>query len=91
LTKARRRETVEYTRRHYGKATAHQEPKVIVEHYSVNPTAQGVFDTFARDVRDVELHELPGVCSHFVVDRDGTIFQLVPLGLIAATPSASTT
>jgi beta-N-acetylhexosaminidase len=23
------------------------------------------------------LHELPGVCSHFVVDSDGTIFQLV--------------
>jgi N-acetyl-anhydromuramyl-L-alanine amidase AmpD len=28
---------------------------------------------------DVELHERPGVCAHFVVDRDGTIYQLVSL------------
>ena len=28
------------------------------------------------------LHELPNVCSHFVIDRDGTIHQLVPLGLM---------
>ena len=28
---------------------------------------------------NAELHELPGLCSHFIVDRDGTIFQLAPL------------
>ena len=28
---------------------------------------------------DPELHELPGTCSHFVVDTDGTIHQLVSL------------
>ena len=32
---------------------------------------------FAADVPDAELHELPGTCAHFVVDRDGTIYQLV--------------
>ena len=29
---------------------------------------------------DPELHERPGTCSHFAVGRDGTIWQLVPLG-----------
>jgi beta-N-acetylhexosaminidase len=48
----------------------------------VTPTVQAVRDTFAADEPDVELHELPGVCSHFVVDRDGTIYQLVSLRLI---------
>ena len=37
-----------------------------------------MFDTFSRNAPDLELHELPGVCSHFVIDRDGTIYRLVP-------------
>ena len=45
-----------------------------------SPTASSsAYDTFAADVPDVELHELPGVCAHFVVDKDGTIYQLVAL------------
>ena len=30
---------------------------------------------------DPELQQLPGTCAHFVVDTDGTIYQLVPLGV----------
>jgi beta-N-acetylhexosaminidase len=41
-----------------------------------------VFRTFANDSPDVELHELPGVCSHYVIDRDGTIYKLVSLKLM---------
>ena len=68
-----------YARRHYGIDDYRlRKPKVIVEHYTVTDTFQPVFDTFAPNAPDVELHELPGVCSHFVVDRDGTIYQLVP-------------
>ncbi|MEA2448959.1 MAG: hypothetical protein QOG63_891, partial [Thermoleophilaceae bacterium] len=40
------------------------------------------FNTFAPDVPDAELHELPGTCAHFVVDSDGTIYQLVPLSIM---------
>src|SRR6185312_8777590 len=40
------------------------------------------FETFARDVPDVELHELPGLCAHFVIDGNGVIHQLVSLRLI---------
>jgi N-acetyl-anhydromuramyl-L-alanine amidase AmpD len=55
---------------------------VIVEHVTVSTTFSSVFNTFAADVPDPELHELPGTCSHFVVDRRGRIHQLVPLGLM---------
>jgi beta-N-acetylhexosaminidase len=72
-----------YARRHYGLNTAAlRDPKVIVEHITASSTYSSAYNTFARDVPDVELHELPGVCSHFVIDRDGTIHQLVPLRLM---------
>ena len=29
-----------------------------------------------------ELGELPGTCAHFIVDTDGTIYQLVPLAIM---------
>jgi N-acetylmuramoyl-L-alanine amidase len=79
---ARRQETAAYSARHYGSAETRLDPKVIVEHYTVTPTAQATFDIFAKDVPDVELRELPGLCSHFIVDRDGTIYQLVPVSMI---------
>ncbi len=78
----RRSETIAYSAGHYGTPTAHLNPKVIVEHYTASSTASSAFNTFAGDRADVELHELPGVCSHFLIDRDGTIYQLVPLTLI---------
>jgi beta-N-acetylhexosaminidase len=78
----RRREMAAYSRRHYGKRTARlTNPHVIVEHYTANDSFPATWNTFAADVPDVELHELPGVCAHFVIDADGTIFELVPLRL----------
>jgi beta-N-acetylhexosaminidase len=72
-----------YAQRHYGiDSYALSHPRVIVEHVAVAATAAAVKATFAADVADPELHELPGVCSHFVIDRDGTIHQLVPLSLM---------
>jgi N-acetylmuramoyl-L-alanine amidase len=72
-----------YARRHYGiDSYLLKEPHVIVEHYTATSTFQPAWNTFARDVADVELHELPGVCAHFIVDRDGTSYQLVPLGIM---------
>jgi beta-N-acetylhexosaminidase len=55
---------------------------VIVEHYTETPSAQGAIDIFSSDAPDTELHERPGLCAHYVIDRDGTIYQLVPLGLM---------
>ena len=76
----RRAETAAYARRHYGVSTWRLErPKVIVEHYTASETFASAYSTFAADSPDSELHELPGTCAHFVIDRDGTIYQLVSL------------
>jgi len=79
----RKNETAAYAKRHYGIDSYRlKNPNVIVEHITVTSTFSAVFNTFAPDKPDVELHELPGLCSHFVIDRDGTIYQLVPLGIM---------
>lgn len=78
----RRAEMANYALRHYGIHSWHLNPKVIVEHVSVAPSFAAVYATFAHDTPDPELHQLPGDCSHFVVDRDGTIYQLVPLNVM---------
>jgi beta-N-acetylhexosaminidase len=72
-----------YAQRHYGVSTYRlTSPHVIVEHWTAGPSFQSAYDIFANDVPDVELHELPGVCAHFVIDTDGTIYQLVPLEIM---------
>ena len=76
----RRAEMRAYARRHYGLNTALlKNPKVIVEHVTVTSTFSAAWNTFAADVPDQELHELPGTCAHFVIDRAGRIHQLVSL------------
>ena len=76
----RRAEMTQYAARHYGLHTWRLEhPKVIVEHYTASDSFSSAWNTFANDAPDSELHELPGTCAHFVIDRDGTIYQLVPL------------
>ena len=77
---ARRAETAAYARRHYGiDSWRLRSPHVIVEHYTATTTFAPVWSTFAADTPDPELGEKPGTCAHFVVDTDGTIYQLVPL------------
>jgi beta-N-acetylhexosaminidase len=82
----RKAEMTAYVRRHYGsfmKPTWRLiDPHVIVIHYTDSPSFSSTYNTFAADVPDPELHELPGTCAHFVVDRAGTIHQLVPLGIM---------
>jgi N-acetyl-anhydromuramyl-L-alanine amidase AmpD len=69
-----------YSLRHYGQRTWRlRHPHVIVEHVAQAGTAAAVHNTFAPDVPDVELHELPNVCSHFVISSSGRIFRLVNL------------
>jgi N-acetylmuramoyl-L-alanine amidase len=79
----RKAEMAAYSQRHYGLDSYKlSNPHVIVEHYTVTPSFSATYDTFAPDVPDVELHELPNVCSHFVIDTDGAIYQLVSLALM---------
>jgi N-acetylmuramoyl-L-alanine amidase len=73
----RRAEMAQYAARHYGIHSYVLHPKVIVEHYTASTSFASAYNTFAADVADAELHQLPGVCAHFIIDRDGTIYQLV--------------
>ncbi len=76
----RKREMAAYSERHYGEHTWRlTHPRVIVEHMSEASSVGADFNTFADDVPDVELHELPQVCAHFVVGSSGRIFQMVNL------------
>jgi N-acetylmuramoyl-L-alanine amidase len=77
----RKQETAAYSLRHYGSAGWRlTNPHVIVEHYTAGGTFSSTWNTFAADAPDPELNERPGDCAHFVVDTDGTIYQLVSLG-----------
>ncbi|MBN1529735.1 MAG: DUF2817 domain-containing protein [Thermoleophilaceae bacterium] len=79
----RKAEMRAYARRHYG-IDDHRlrRPRVIVEHHTATSTFAPVFNTFASDAPDVELGELPGVCAHFVIDRDGSVYRLVPTSIM---------
>jgi beta-N-acetylhexosaminidase len=78
----RKAQMTAYVRRHYGsfmKPTWRLiHPHVIVIHYTEG-SYSSTFNTFASDVPDAELHELPATCAHFVIDSGGVIHQLVSL------------
>jgi N-acetylmuramoyl-L-alanine amidase-like protein len=78
----RRAEMASYAKKHYGIDSWMLHPRAIVEHVTATGSFSSVYNTFARDVPDAELHELPGTCAHFVIDRDGTIYQLVALNIM---------
>lgn len=74
----RRRQMARYSKRHYGERQWRLiDPQVIVEHYTDGTSWQSAWNYFAANSR--HLGELPGVCSHFIIDTDGTIYQVVPL------------
>ncbi len=74
----RERQTAGYSLRHYGRrAWRLTDPKVIVEHYTAGNSFDSAWNYFAANER--HMGEMPGVCAHFIVDADGTIYQLVNL------------
>jgi beta-N-acetylhexosaminidase len=79
---ARLAEMTAYARRHYGIESHVLHPRAIVEHVTATSSFSSAYNTFAADVPDGELHQLPGTCAHFIVDRDGTIYQLVRLDVM---------
>ena len=76
----RKRQMAAYSRRHYGdREWRLTDPQVIVEHYTDGTSFDSAWNTFAAD--SPHLGELPGTCAHFIIDTDGTIYQLVNLGI----------
>jgi hypothetical protein len=75
----RRQEMAAYSLRHYGQATIVLRPHVIVIHFTAGPSYESAHSVFVQDVPNTG--ELPGVVSHFVIDKDGTIYQQLPTDL----------
>jgi len=74
----RKRQTAGYSRRHYDlRGWKLDAPEVIVEHYTDGNSFTSAWNHFAANGR--HLGEKPGVCTHFIIDTDGTIYQLVAL------------
>ena len=77
----RKAEMASYAEKHYGIHSWRLHPKVIVEHYTAAKLLRGV-EHLRREHADPELGELPGTCAHFIVDRNGRIYQLVRLNVM---------
>jgi N-acetylmuramoyl-L-alanine amidase len=75
----RQRETAAYCKRHYGLNTALLYPKVIVLHFTAGNDWKAAWNLFANDVPDGVFGELPAAVSHFIIDQNGVIHQLIPL------------
>jgi N-acetyl-anhydromuramyl-L-alanine amidase AmpD len=82
--------SLQYLQEHYGLAEASPAivPRMIVLHYTVIPTMQGTYATFyppyLPDTRpDISNAGNLNVSAHFLVDRDGTIYRLMPETLMA--------
>jgi beta-N-acetylhexosaminidase len=78
----RRAEMAKYAEKHYGIDSWRLHPKVIVEHYTASNSFSAAWNAFAANSPDPELHELPGDCAHFIIDRNGRIYQLVRLDVM---------
>jgi N-acetylmuramoyl-L-alanine amidase len=76
--RTRLKQMAAYSKRHYGTAAWRlSDPAVVVEHITGGTSFSGAWNTFASNAK--HLGEFPGTCAHFIVDTDGTIYQLVPL------------
>jgi N-acetylmuramoyl-L-alanine amidase len=75
---ARKRQMARYSKRHYGERTYElTDPQVVVEHYTDGTSFDSAWNHFAAN--GTHLGEKPGVCAHFLIDTEGTIYQLVNL------------
>ena len=82
--------TLEYMAQRYGIIQEEPaiDPKIIVLHWTVFPTLEQAFEAFKSptlpDYRpDIEGISGLNVSSHFMVDRDGTIYRLMPEKVMA--------
>ncbi|HEX3765099.1 MAG TPA: peptidoglycan recognition family protein [Kofleriaceae bacterium] len=77
--------TLEYRRQHSDPDARDItiEPKVIVLHYTAGGSAKSTFEYFSGNHMEAARSQLAAagdvnVSSHFLVDRDGTIYRLMP-------------
>lgn len=74
-TKLREKLTLEYSALHYGKETVEIVPKAVVVHWTATKDFSSVYRYFYDEkMSDGTLN----VASHFLVDRNGTVYRLTP-------------
>jgi len=80
FTQKRRNQMKWYSNRHYGDYTeVLSDPQVIVRHFTTSHQMMDAWWYFAGNTP--ARGERPGVCSHFILDTDGTIYQVMPLDI----------
>lgn len=67
--------TREYAQLHYGKDTTTIVPQAVVLHWTAGPTWESAYYTFYPAAR---ADGTVNVSSQFIVDRDGTVYRLMP-------------
>ncbi len=79
LTEYRKKLAREYSLMHYGEPSDTIVPQAIVIHWTASDTWESAYNHFYGEeaVRDRE-YGLLNPASHFLVDRDGTIYRLTP-------------
>jgi N-acetylmuramoyl-L-alanine amidase len=79
----RKAQTAAYNKRHYHQDTWKlTNPKLVVLHHTSGADWQSAWNTFANNTAYTSIPghpEKPGVAAHFIVDKDGTIYQCLPL------------
>ena len=74
----RKAQMADYSRHHYHQHTWKlTDPKVVVLHHTDGANWQSAWSTFANNT--AYNNEKPGVSAHFIVGKDGTIYQCLPL------------
>jgi len=82
--------TLQYLEDHYGikRSSPEIDPKMIVLHWTAIPTLEDSFNAFKSSELPQFREAISGasklnVSSHFLIDRDGTIYQLMPETIMA--------
>jgi N-acetylmuramoyl-L-alanine amidase len=79
----RKAQMADYSLRHYHQHTWRlTSPKVVVLHHTAGARWQSAWWTFASNTAYASIPgtpEKPGVSAHFIIDKDGTIYQCLPL------------
>jgi len=81
--------TISYSSTHYGQGTYLLDtPKMIVVHHTVIPTLEETIKLFKRDHlatnrTDIASYSSLNVGIHYVIDKDGSIYNLLPDTVLA--------
>ena len=76
----RERLTREYAEKHYWLSQTTITPQAVTVHWTAGPTWESAYYTFYDDTRG---DGTVNVSSQFIVDRDGTIYRLMPENKLA--------